>query len=50
MSSGTSGPPVCALCGSVAPYGDARINWIYHHDGIPHRLWWAIKQRLGGRS
>lgn len=37
--------PICRYCGSVAPYGDGRIQWIDAHQSIFHRLYYSkIKQ------
>lgn len=37
--------PVCVYCGSVAPYGDPRTQWIDAHQSIFHRLYHSkIKQ------
>lgn len=35
----TERAPVCAYCGSVAPYGDERHYWLGVHDTGWHRWW-----------
>lgn len=40
----TGGPPVCQHCGSVAPYGDARIQWLSVHHSRLHRWWWRVRR------
>jgi hypothetical protein len=35
--------PMCVYCGSVAPYGDARHEWISWHNSKLHRWWHQLK-------
>lgn len=37
----TEKAPVCVYCGDVAPYGDARNNWITFHHSLIHRLYYT---------
>lgn len=41
--------PVCPHCGAVAPYGDARHQWLrVHIDSAIHRWWWAARVKFAG--
>lgn len=37
--------PQCPYCGDIAPYGDARHQWLRAHlDSHLHRWWWGFKK------
>ena len=38
-------PPRCPWCGESAPYGDARISWLFWHEGKTHRVWQWLKRK-----
>lgn len=42
----TEKAPVCVYCGDVAPYGDARNNWISYHHSFLHKLYHTKIQKI----
>lgn len=39
--------PQCPYCGNIAPYGDARHQWMnLHLNSWRHRGWWKLRPKF----